>query len=225
VALTIGVAWGAIAGFLRHNDELMMRFVDVSTLSIHFLRYRARHLIIRGPDAALMLIFMLLRGGMASTWRASCAGRRSRSGARSSSKPHALPARGAGDVFRHMAPNSPAGDRFARSYPVVILTRASFFPWPRRREPLTSLGALDRPRRGADPGAVALGHALRADADHLARAQFFGDGLRDALDPKSASHADPPQRWLTGAAGVAGATSLSACANSKVIARQGPSLA
>ena len=191
VALTIGVAWGAIAGFTGGlADDLMMRFVDVlyAIPFIFFVIVLMTVVQFDDPIANLMLIFMAI--GAVEWLTMSRIVRGQTIALRRKEFVEAAQAAGARPleiVFRHIVPNvlGPVVVFATLNIPVIILTESFLsFIGLGVQEPLTSLGSLLA--RGKDQmqapwmlisPAVTMLVALLA-------LNFLGDGLRDALDPK-----------------------------------------
>ena len=191
VALSIGVAWGAIAGFVGGVvDEIMMRAVDV-LYAIPFIFFVIVLVtVINPPDAVarLMLIFMaigavewltmarIVRGQTISLRRKEFVDAARAAGAR----PLEI-------VFRHMIPNvlGPVIVFATLNIPIVILTESFLsFLGLGVREPLTSLGALIANGVGQVQAPWLLVTPAVLMLTLLLALNFLGDGLRDALDPK-----------------------------------------
>ncbi|MGE0596133.1 MAG: ABC transporter permease [Hyphomonadaceae bacterium] len=191
VALTIGVAWGAIAGFIGGAvDELMMRFVDVlyAIPFIFFVIVLMTVVPAEDPLTNLLLIFMAIG---AVEWLTMARIVRGQTIAlRRKEFVEAARAAGAGPlqiVFRHIVPNvlGPVVVFATLNIPVIILLESFLsFIGLGVKEPLTSLGALIS--RGV--GQIQAPWMLIAPAltmlVTLLALNFLGDGLRDALDPK-----------------------------------------
>lgn len=187
VALAIGVAWGALAGYLRGRvDALMMRLVDVLySLPQVFFVIILTVVFGRGPVALLVAIGAFGWLTMARIVRGQALGLREREFV------EAAIVGGAGTlriVARHVVPNllGPVIVYATLTVPQVILVESFLsFLGIGIQEPLASLGNLI-----AD-GAAEMETApwmLVVPAGCLVLLvfafNFLGDGLRDALDPK-----------------------------------------
>jgi oligopeptide transport system permease protein len=191
VALTIGVAWGAIAGFTGgFVDDLMMRFVDVlyAIPFIFFVIVLMTVVQFDDPIANLMLIFMAI--GAVEWLTMSRIVRGQTIALRRKEFVEAAQAAGARPleiVFRHIVPNvlGPVVVFATLNIPVIILTESFLsFIGLGVQEPLTSLGSLLA--RGKDQMQapwMLISPAVTMLITLLAL-NFLGDGLRDALDPK-----------------------------------------
>jgi len=192
VALTIGVTYGAVAGFFGGVvDEAMMRIVDV-LYSIPFIFFVIVLMtVINTPDpfAKLMLIFMAIGAvewlTMARIVRGQTIALRNKEFVEAA---RAAGARPMEIVFRHIVPNvlGPVVVFATLNVPVIILSESFLsFIGLGVQEPLTSLGRLisdgsgqmlNAPWMLITPAIVMLITLLALN--------FLGDGLRDALDPK-----------------------------------------
>jgi len=187
VSLVIGVAWGAVAGYLRgRTDALMMRFVDVLyALPQVFFVIILTVVFGRGPLTLLVAIGAFGWLTMARIVRGQALGLREREFV------EAAIVGGAGTpriVFRHIVPNllGPVIVYATLLVPQVILVESFLsFLGIGIQEPLASLGNLI-----AD-GAAEMETApwmLAVPAGCLVLLvfafNFLGDGLRDALDPR-----------------------------------------
>ena len=191
VALTIGVAWGAIAGFFGGVlDEVMMRFVDVlyAIPFIFFVIVLMTVVQTDDPAANLILIFMAIG---AVEWLTMARIVRGQT-ITLKHKEFVEAARAAGArpleiVFRHIVPNvlGPVVVFATLNVPVIILSESFLsFIGLGVQEPLASLGSLlargtaqlQAPWLLITPSVVMLVTLLALN--------FLGDGLRDALDPK-----------------------------------------
>jgi len=187
VSLVIGVAWGALAGYLRgRTDALMMRFVDVLyALPQVFFVIILTVVFGRGPLVLLIAIGAFGWLTMARIVRGQALALREREFV------EAAVVGGAGTlriVRRHIVPNllGPVIVYATLTVPQVILVESFLsFLGIGIQEPLASLGNLI-----AD-GAAELETApwmLAVPAGCLVLLvfsfNFFGDGLRDALDPR-----------------------------------------
>jgi oligopeptide transport system permease protein len=187
VSLVIGVAWGALAGYLRgRTDALMMRFVDVLyALPQVFFVIILTVVFGRGPLTLLVAIGAFGWLTMARIVRGQALALREREFV------EAAVVGGAGTlriVSRHIVPNllGPVIVYATLTVPQVILVESFLsFLGIGIQEPLASLGNLI-----AD-GAAEMETApwmLAVPAGCLVLLvfafNFMGDGLRDALDPR-----------------------------------------
>jgi oligopeptide transport system permease protein len=192
VALTIGVTYGAIAGFFGGAiDEAMMRFVDV-LYAIPFIFFVIVLMtLISTPDPffKLMLIFMAIGAvewlTMARIVRGQTIALRNREFVEAARASGAKPLE---IVYRHIVPNvlGPVVIYATLNIPVIILSESFLsFIGLGVQEPLTSLGRLisdgsgqmiNAPWMLVTPAVTMLVLLLAFN--------FLGDGLRDALDPK-----------------------------------------
>ncbi|MDP9199907.1 MAG: ABC transporter permease subunit [Pseudomonadota bacterium] len=187
VSLVIGVAWGAVAGYLRGRvDALMMRFVDVLyALPQVFFVIILTVVFDRGPLTLLIAIGAFGWLTMARIVRGQALALREREFV------EAAVVGGAGTlriVARHIVPNllGPVIVYATLTVPQVILVESFLsFLGIGIQEPLASLGNLI-----AD-GAAEMETApwmLAVPAGCLVLLvfcfNFLGDGLRDALDPR-----------------------------------------
>ncbi len=192
VALSIGVTWGAVAGFFRGwIDEAMMRFVDVlyAIPFIFFVIVLMTVVQFDSPMMNLLLIFMAIGAvewlTMARIVRGQTIALRNKEFVEAA---RAAGARPLDIVFRHIVPNvlGPVVVFATLNIPVIILAESFLsFIGLGVQEPLTSLGRLIK--EGADQ-MIAAPWMLIAPAVvmliTLLALNFLGDGLRDALDPK-----------------------------------------
>jgi oligopeptide transport system permease protein len=192
VALTIGVAYGAIAGFVGGAvDDFMMRFVDVlySIPFVFFVIVLMTVVQFDDPTANLMLIFMAI--GAVEWLTMSRIVRGQTIALRNKEFVEAARAAGAKPidiVFRHIVPNvlGPVVVFATLNIPVIILTESFLsFIGLGVQEPLTSLGRLikDGADNMSDAPWMLIAPAVTMLTALLAL-NFLGDGLRDALDPK-----------------------------------------
>ncbi len=192
VALTIGVSYGAVAGFLGGLvDDVMMRIVDV-LYAIPFIFFVIVLMtVINTPDpfVKLMLIFMAIGAvewlTMARIVRGQTIALRNKEFVEAARAAGAKPME---IVFRHVVPNvlGPVVVFATLNIPVIILSESFLsFIGLGVQEPLTSLGRLisdgsgqmiNAPWMLVTPAVVMLISLLALN--------FLGDGLRDALDPK-----------------------------------------
>jgi oligopeptide transport system permease protein len=187
VSLVIGVAWGAVAGYVGGRvDELMMRIVDV-LYSLPFIFFVILLMVVFGRNFILMFLAIgavewltmsrIVRGQTLSLKQ----------------KEFVEAARAAGlttpaILWRHITPNlfGPVVVYVTLTIPAVILAESFLsFLGLGVQEPLTSLGVLIS--RGAEDMELApwlLIFPALAMALTLMCFNFIGDGLRDAIDPK-----------------------------------------
>jgi oligopeptide transport system permease protein len=187
VSLIIGVAYGALAGFIGGRlDELMMRFVDI-LYSLPFVFFVIILMVVFQQNFVLLFVAIgavewltmarIVRGQTLSLKQ----------------KEFIEAARAAGvgtfDIIRkHIVPNvvGPVIVYVTLTIPNVILSESFLsFLGLGIREPLTSWGVLIKD--GADqmesaPWTLVFPAAIMAIT--LFCFNFIGDGLRDALDPK-----------------------------------------
>ena len=187
VSLVIGVAWGAIAGYLRgRTDAVMMRFVDVLyALPQVFFVIILTVVFGRGPLTLLVAIGAFGWLTMARIVRGQAQSLREREFVEAAIVGGAGTAR---IVVRHIVPNllGPVIVYATLLVPQVILVESFLsFLGIGIQEPLASLGNLI-----AD-GAAEMETApwmLAVPAGCLVLLvfafNFLGDGLRDALDPR-----------------------------------------
>lgn len=192
VALTIGVAWGAIAGFIGGVvDDLMMRAVDVlyAIPFIFFVIVLMTVVQTESPVANLMLIFMAIGAvewlTMARIVRGQTIALRKKEFVEAARAAGATPLQ---IVFRHVVPNvlGPVVVFATLNIPVIILAESFLsFIGLGVQEPLTSLGRLiaDGARQMINAPWMLIAPAGTMLISLLAL-NFLGDGLRDALDPK-----------------------------------------
>ena len=188
ISLLIGVAYGAIAGFFGGRvDEIMMRAVDVlySLPDIIFIV-----ILMALFDRSLLLLFVALG---ATSWLTMA--RIVRGQVLSLKNEQFIEAArcsgvsNAGIILRHIVPNTlgPVVVYGTLTVPSVILAEAFLsFLGLGVPPPASSLGVL------AEEGAQAISvHPVLLIAPGTLMAltllslNFFGDGLRDALDPRS----------------------------------------
>ena len=191
VALTIGVLWGAIAGFVGGLvDEAMMRFVDMlyAIPFIFFVIVLMTVVDTQSPIANLMLIFMAIGAvewlTMARIVRGQTISLRNKEFVEAARASGARPLE---IVLRHIVPNvlGPVVVFATLNIPVIILAESFLsFIGLGVQEPLTSLGRLiaDGVRQIQAPWMLMAPAATMLVT--LLALNFLGDGLRDALDPK-----------------------------------------
>ena len=191
VAMSIGVIWGTIAGFSGGKiDTIMMRIVDV-LYGIPFIIFVILLMVIFGRN--LILLFMAIG---AVEWLTMA--RIVRSQVMTLSKQEfilsakAMGVSRAGIIFRHLIPNSvgPVIVYATLTVPQIMLLEAFLsFLGLGVQAPLSSWGLLIR------DGAVSMEEywwllifPSLAFSLTLFSLNFIGDGLRDALDPRTADN-------------------------------------
>jgi oligopeptide transport system permease protein len=192
VALTIGVAWGAVAGFLGGVvDDVMMRIVDVlyAIPFVFFVIVLMTVVTTPDPYVKLLLIFMAIGAvewlTMARIVRGQTISLRKKEFVEAARAAGAKPIE---IVFRHVVPNvlGPVVVFATLNIPVIILAESFLsFIGLGVQEPLTSLGRLisDGSRQMIQAPWMLIAPASTMLITLLAL-NFLGDGLRDALDPK-----------------------------------------
>ena len=190
VALTIGVTWGTVAGFAGgKTDTIMMRIVDV-LYGIPFIIFVILLMVIFGRN--LILLFMAIG---AVEWLTMA--RIVRSQVMSLSKQEfilaaeAMGVSKASIIYKHLIPNTigPVIVYATLTVPQIMLLEAFLsFLGLGVQAPLSSWGLLIR------DGAVSMEEywwllifPSLAFSLTLFSLNFIGDGLRDALDPKTSS--------------------------------------
>ena len=188
VALSIGVLWGTIAGFTGGKvDTIMMRIVDV-LYGIPFIIFVILLMVIFGRN--LILLFMAIG---AVEWLTMA--RIVRSQVMSLSKQEfilaaeAMGVTKAGIIYKHLIPNAigPVIVYATLTVPQIMLLEAFLsFLGLGVQAPLSSWGLLIR------DGAVSMEEywwllifPSLAFSLTLFSLNFIGDGLRDALDPRT----------------------------------------
>lgn len=187
VAVVIGVTWGAVAGFIGGRvDALMMRFVDVM-YALPFMLFAILLMTFFGRD--LLLMFIALGAiswlDMARIVRGQTLSLKSREFVEAA---HAIGVSRWGIIFRHIVPNllGVVVVYATVTIPNVILTESVLsFLGLGVQEPMTSWGVLVQ--NGANhmesaPWMLLIPAAFLSVT--LYCANYVGDGLRDALDPK-----------------------------------------
>ena len=189
VALTIGVTWGTVAGFAGgKTDTIMMRIVDV-LYGIPFIIFVILLMVIFGRN--LILLFMAIG---ALEWLTMA--RIVRSQVMSLSKQEfilaaeAMGVSKASIIYKHLIPNTigPVIVYATLTVPQIMLLEAFLsFLVLGVQAPLSSWGLLIR------DGAVSMEEywwllifPSLAFSLTLFSLNFIGDGLRDALDPRTA---------------------------------------
>ena len=183
VALLIGVMWGTVAGFVGgRTDAIMMRIVDV-LYGIPFIILIILLMVIFGRN--LILLFMAIG---AVEWLTMA--RIVRSQVMGLSKQEfilaaeAMGVRKINIIFRHLIPNAigPVIVYATLTVPQIMLLEAFLsFLGLGVQAPLSSWGILIR------DGAVSMEEYwwLLVFPSLTFSLNFIGDGLRDALDPRS----------------------------------------
>jgi oligopeptide transport system permease protein len=187
VALLIGVAYGATAGYLGGRvDNVMMRFVDI-LYSLPFIFFVILLVVFFGRNVVLMFIAVgaVEWLDMARIVRGQTISLRRREFVQAAD---ALGVGAGGILKRHIIPNTlgPVIIYMTLLIPKVILLESFLsFLGLGVQEPMTSLGVLisegAKDMRGAPY--MLLFPALTLTVILFAL-NFLGDGLRDALDPK-----------------------------------------
>ncbi len=188
VSLVIGVLYGAIAGYAGgRTDNLMMRFVDIM-YSLPFMFLVILLMVVFGRN--IFLIYAAIGAvewlDMARIVRGQTLGLKRREFVEAA---HALGVSNRAIITRHMIPNAigPVIIYVTLTVPKVILLESFLsFLGLGVQEPLTSWGVLIS--EGTDMMQSAP-WMLLVPAVFLALTlfclNFLGDGLRDALDPKT----------------------------------------
>ena len=187
VALVIGVAWGATAGYLGGRvDDAMMRIVDI-LYALPFIFFVIMLVVFFGRNFVLMFVAVgaiewldmarIVRGQTLSIKRREYV-----------AAAEALGVTTGGIIRRHIIPNAlgPVIVYLTLLVPKVILLESFLsFLGLGVQEPMTSWGVLiaegARNIQG-DPGRLIFPALFLTTT--LFALNFLGDGLRDALDPK-----------------------------------------
>ncbi|MCK2185361.1 ABC transporter permease subunit [Halomonas sp. YJPS3-2] len=188
VSLVIGVLYGAVAGYLGGRvDNLMMRFVDI-LYSLPFMFLVILLMVVFGRN--ILLIYAAIGAvewlDMARIVRGQTLALKRREFIEAA---HALGVRDRKIVTRHLIPNAigPVIVYVTLTVPKVILLESFLsFLGLGVQEPLTSWGVLIS--EGTDMMQTAPWMLLVPSvflALTLFCLNFLGDGLRDALDPKT----------------------------------------
>jgi oligopeptide transport system permease protein len=187
VALVIGVAWGATAGYLGGRiDSVMMRIVDV-LYSLPFVFFVIMLVVFFGRNFVLMFIAVgaIEWLDMARIVRGQTLTLKRREFVQAA---EALGVSSGGILKRHIIPNTlgPVVVYMTLMVPrVIILESFLSFLGLGVQEPLTSLGVLiSEGARNIEGATWLLVWPASALALTLFSLNFIGDGLRDALDPK-----------------------------------------
>lgn len=187
MALVIGVAWGATAGYLGGRvDSTMMRIVDI-LYSLPFIFFVILLLVFFGRS--LIIIFIAIGAtewlDMARIVRGQTLSIKRREFVQAA---EALGATQRGILVRHVVPNvlGPVVVFVTLLVPKAILLESLLsFLGLGVQDPMTSLGLLISEGAQNMRGAAwqLIGPALTLTAILFAL-NFLGDGLRDSLDPK-----------------------------------------
>jgi oligopeptide transport system permease protein len=192
VALTIGVSYGAIAGYFGGAvDDVMMRIVDVLYAVPFIFFVIVLMTVVNTPDPFLKLMLVFSAIGAVEWLTMARIVRGQTIALRHTEFVEAAVAAGARPfeiVFRHVVPNTlgPVVVFATLNIPVIILSESFLsFIGLGVQEPLTSLGRLISDGSGQMLNApwMLIAPALTMLITLLAL-NFLGDGLRDALDPK-----------------------------------------
>jgi len=187
VSLVIGVAWGAVAGFVGGRlDEVMMRFVDV-LYSLPFIFFVILLMVTFGRH--ILLIFLAI--GAVEWLTMSRIVRGQTLSLKQKEFIEAARAQGQSTgriIGRHIVPNllGPVVVYVTLTIPAVILTESFLsFLGMGVQEPRTSLGTLiSQGARDMELAPWLLIFPSIVMVVTLASFNFIGDGLRDAIDPK-----------------------------------------
>ncbi|BEV72482.1 MULTISPECIES: ABC transporter permease subunit [unclassified Paludibacterium] len=187
VAVVIGVAWGAIAGFVGGKvDAVMMRFVDVM-YALPFMLFAILLMTFFGRSLVQMFIALgaISWLDMARIVRGQTLSLKSKEFIEAA---HAIGVSRWAIIFRHIVPNllGVVVVYATVTIPNVILTESVLsFLGLGVQEPMTSWGVLVQ--NGAqymDSALWMLAFPASFLMVTLYCANYVGDGLRDALDPK-----------------------------------------
>jgi oligopeptide transport system permease protein len=187
VSLVIGVAWGAVAGFVGGRlDEVMMRFVDV-LYSLPFIFFVILLMVTFGSN--IVLIFVAIGAvewlTMSRIVRGQTLTLKHKEFVEAA---RAAGLRQGGIIARHIVPNllGPVVVYVTLTIPAVILAESFLsFLGLGVQPPMASLGALIA--NGAQDMELApwlLVFPSVVMVVTLMSFNFIGDGLRDAIDPK-----------------------------------------
>jgi len=187
VAVVIGVSWGAISGFLGGKvDALMMRFVDVM-YALPFMLFAILLMTFFGRDLVLMFVALgaISWLDMARIVRGQTLSLKSKEFVEAA---RAIGVSRRSIIFRHIVPNllGVVVIYATVTIPNVILTESVLsFLGLGVQEPMTSWGVLvqDGAQHMDSAPWMLLIPALFLSVT-LYCANYVGDGLRDALDPK-----------------------------------------
>ena len=186
VSLLIGVAWGAVAGFVGGRvDQIMMRIVDVM-YALPFIFFVILLTVAFGRN--IFLIFIAIGAvewlTMARIVRGQTLALRKREFVEAARAAGVRPMQ---IVSRHIVPNvlGPVAVYVTLMIPVVILAESFLsFLGLGVNEPLTSLGRLIAQGQDNMERPWLLFVPAAAMMITLFCFNFIGDGVRDALDPK-----------------------------------------
>jgi oligopeptide transport system permease protein len=187
VAVVIGVSWGAIAGFFGGKvDALMMRFVDVM-YALPFMLFAILLMTFFGRNLVLMFVALgaISWLDMARIVRGQTLSLKSKEFVEAA---RAIGVSRRAIIFRHIVPNllGVVVVYATVTIPNVILTESVLsFLGLGVQEPMTSWGVLVQEgtqKMDAAPWMLLI-PALFLSLT-LYCANYVGDGLRDALDPK-----------------------------------------
>jgi oligopeptide transport system permease protein len=187
VSLVIGVAWGAVAGFVGGRlDEVMMRFVDV-LYSLPFIFFVILLMVTFGSN--IVLIFVAIGAvewlTMSRIVRGQTLTLKHKEFVEAA---RAAGLRRGGIIARHIVPNllGPVVVYVTLTIPAVILAESFLsFLGLGVQPPMASLGTLIA--NGAQDMELAPWLLIFPSAVMvvtLMSFNFIGDGLRDAIDPK-----------------------------------------
>jgi oligopeptide transport system permease protein len=187
VSLVIGVAWGAVAGFVGGRlDEVMMRFVDV-LYSLPFIFFVILLMVTFGSN--IVLIFVAIGAvewlTMSRIVRGQTLTLKHKEFVEAA---RAAGLRRGGIIARHIVPNllGPVVIYVTLTIPAVILAESFLsFLGLGVQPPMASLGTLIA--NGAQDMELAPWLLIFPSAVMvvtLMSFNFIGDGLRDAIDPK-----------------------------------------
>jgi oligopeptide transport system permease protein len=187
VSVVIGVSWGAVAGFFGGKiDALMMRFVDVM-YALPFMLFAILLMTFFGRDLVLMFVALgaISWLDMARIVRGQTLSLKSKEFVEAA---HAIGVSRRHIIFRHIVPNllGIVVVYATVTIPNVILTESVLsFLGMGVQEPMTSWGVLvdeGQSKMETMPWLLLIpGFMLSLT---LYCANYVGDGLRDALDPK-----------------------------------------
>ncbi len=187
VSVVIGVTWGAVAGFFGGRiDGLMMRFVDVM-YALPFMLFAILLMTFFGRSLTLMFVALgaISWLDMARIVRGQTLALKSKEFVEAA---HAIGVSRRAIIFRHIVPNllGIVVVYATVTIPGVILTESVLsFLGLGVQDPMTSWGVLvqDGSRQmDTAPWMLLIPAAFLSVTMYCAN--FVGDGLRDALDPK-----------------------------------------
>jgi len=187
VSVVIGVSWGAISGFFGGKiDALMMRFVDVM-YALPFMLFAILLMTFFGRNLVLMFVALgaISWLDMARIVRGQTLSLKSKEFVEAA---HAIGVSRKAIIFRHIVPNllGVVVIYATVTIPSVILTESVLsFLGLGVQEPMTSWGVLVQEgtqKMDAAPWLLLIPALFLSTT--LYCANYVGDGLRDALDPK-----------------------------------------